>query len=297
MRAGAMARQGSSAGAIVKEVDAIMRKWRDDVKRPLTSSISDIYTLARIAGHKKATKQSKASLQYNAKLLDVVNVDTQKADVKLEPDFGVVDDAAVAALQREGMIWVGGLYDKRLRDVVRSVVREVMEAGLDRKAAGVLMAAAIHDTLRHISIPTGFKGPDRQYFEGLAANTATNARVRGQMQSFIEIGITRYELVNPMDHRTSEICEHMNGKVFYVSDGAKQMAADMAAKTPAALKEAHPWLTIDEIKAISSKAGDVGRADAAALSEAGLALPPFHFRCRTVVDISVSAGSYADLAA
>jgi hypothetical protein len=275
-----------------------MHRWSGDVERPINSSISEMYTLARIAGHRKATKQTKASLQYNAKLLDKVNVDTQKAKGgAIEPSFDLLDESAIEALQSDSMMWVGAFYRKQIRDLIHKTAKQVMELGLDRKDAGLLMMAAIQDSLRHISVPTGFKGTDRKYFEGLAANVATDARVRGQLRSFIDIGITRYELVNPMDHKTSEICAHLNGKTFQVADGAAQMVADMAAKTPSALKEAHPWLTIDEIKVISPKAGDVGPADALALSEAGLALPPYHFHCRTVVDISIGIGSYADLAA
>ncbi len=117
----------------------------------------------------------------------------------------------------------------------------------------------------------------------------TNGRVRGQVRSFVDIGVTRYEIVNPMDRRTSPICQFMNGRVFTVREGASQIESIAGATDPETVKKEHPWMSAKAAGAIHGRGGD------RALARAGLSLPPYHFRCRTTVDISTESISFATL--
>jgi hypothetical protein len=81
----------------------------------------------------------------------------------------------------------------------------------------------------------------------------------------------------------------MNGQIFTVKDANAQNEATSAAKTPDEVREAHPWFSISKIKSIFKKGGNTG------LVKAGLALPPYHFRCRTTVDVSTESMSFEDL--
>ena len=300
VRAGSLARAGKSATAIELEVRRVMKKWQTDVSRPFSAAVKRIYKLARIAGHKKATKQSDHSLQYSSAMVQRLTV--AKADeepsraAKLLPSFDLLDESAIEMLQDDQMLWIGLYYDANVRDAVRNTTIEIQTLGLGRREAGERMMEAIQEVLGVITIPGGFTGTAKQYFEGLAANTATNARVRGQIRSFTDIGITLYELVNPMDFRTSEICAHLNGKVFAVQDAVSQIESVAGATTPDQVKAAQPWLTYKEILAISPTAGQVSVADSRALADEGVMLPPFHFKCRTTVDISRSRVSFGELA-
>ena len=286
--AASMAANGQKSTKIAQNVQKTMDKWASDVARPYSDALGEMYKLARVAGWKKATKQTKRSLSYSSKQIDLLDTgeDVKKAKAKLTPTFDLLDEKAIDDLRTDQMIWLGDVYDENARAVIRQATTETMTAGLGRVEAGKVMRERVAKGLEVFSAPSGFKGPASRYFEGLAANTATTARVRGQLRSFESAGATKYELVNPMDHRTSSVCAHMNGKVFLLEDGVSQVASEAGATDPDLIRRVHPWLTLTELLKISPKAGAVSRKDAKALAAAGLPIPPFHFRCRTTIDVS-----------
>lgn len=296
-RAGSIVARGGSVTAACDAVDTVMGKWARDVEPRVTLDLAGIYRLARKAGWKKASGKTRASLQYVVpnftEELDAKRESVQKARGKgkgeiadVLPSLDLADERAVKGLQADQMLWIGRHYRKNLRDAVRGAVEPGMVRGVGHDVAGKRVAAAVEKELGRVVVPKGFRGSDAKYFEGIAANTATNARVQGQIRSFSDIGITSYEIVNPMDDRTTDICAFMNGQVFQVSDANDQIERTAAAKNPAQVKEAHPWLSVREIKSIYDKGGNKG------LAEAGLSLPPYHFRCRSTVDVSFESMSF-----
>jgi SPP1 gp7 family putative phage head morphogenesis protein len=285
-------KEAGTVKAVRATVDTVMKKWAGDVEERATSELSSIYRLARKAGWKKAKGKTKASLQYvvpNLSELDTPLAKAKKKIPEVSPKFDLLDENALEELTADQMLWIGIHYAKNVRDAVRIAVTPTMLEGMGRVEAGKFIAKALEEMLGKVSVPSGFIGTDAKYFEGLAANTTTNARVRGQIRSFSDIGITAYEIVNPMDERTSDICQYMNGKVFQVSDAEAQIAKTGAARSPAAVRAAHPWLSADEIQEIGDNGGTK------ALAEAGLALPPYHFRCRSTVDISLGSMDFDSL--
>ena len=158
--------------------------------------------------------------------------------------------------------------------------------GLSPSQAHAAVARATRDALGFVKTPEGYRGTDASYFEGVAANNTTQGRVHGSLQSFVDVGVTRYELVNPGDSRTSRICQHLNGKVYEIDRGVAQAQAVTNARTPKEVKAAHPWRSFAELTAVSPSKGDQGVGDSNALAPSGVAIPPFHFRCRTVIDVT-----------
>lgn len=295
-----------SGKSAVSAVDKAMGRFPKDVAKPFGASIEKIYRLSRKAGWKKGSRQTNAPLQYSGAMMDALNgikvskasnkpVNASGAAVALLPTFDLVDEAAIEALQQDQFIWIAGHYERNVRDAVREKVREAVEAGVGRREMAAAVAAAVKEVVANFSLPAGFKGSDQDYFEGVAANVATNARVRGKLRSFEQLGVTTYVLVNPMDNRTSPICLHLNGKVFSVQNGLDQVAAEAGATSPEDVKSVHPFLTMGQILAISPSAGDAGLEDSQALADAGVALPPFHMRCRTTVDVVFESASFAQL--
>jgi len=297
-KAAAMARQLKPASQIAAAVNKIMGGWAKEIEPVFLKEFASVYRLGRIAAWKKATRQTKAELRYNTPKFEEV----KKADVaQLLPSFDLIDDAAVEALENQQVFWIGEHYKDNVSPSIAGVTKETMaQAGRDARAAGKAMSEKVAASLSKVRVPGGFNGSAKQYFEGLTANAMTVARVHGQMRSFMDIGITRYSISNPSDHRTCKRCAHMEGKVFTTKQGAEQMGKELAADSPEEVKAAHPWLTEKQIKDISPKAGPqkgaAGAKDAKALAAKGQALPPYHYRCRCTVDISDEVGSYESLA-
>lgn len=202
--------------------------------------------------------------------------------------FNLIDRQAVDAMAKRQIIWVGDHYDNNLADRVQELVRtQMLETGLGRREAGKLLRAALAREFgveggdrESISLPPGWAGPTAQYFEGLAANTVTQARVRGAIQQMVEVQVTRYEVVNPLDERTCERCRYMDGKTFEVRHAANHVATLDGATDPDEVRERHPWPKgVDELKL----------ADAEGALAARFPLPSYHFRCRCSVDIAEDA--------
>ena len=281
-----MARAGKKSKSITAAVRQQMLRFPGTSLPRFEKEVGQIYRLARIAGWRKATKQTKASLSYDTPNLTEIIKAAPAKGFSVLPSFNVVDDAAIEALQDQQVFWLGELYGENVAEGIASTVSEtIVEAGTNRRVAGNLIQERLTEQLGHIRTPTGFHGSAAQYFEGVAALAATHARAFGQLTSFDEVGFTTYEIVNPRDSRTCPVCNHVNGKTFTVAQGRSQMESVLDAEDPDAVKAAHPWMTIKQIKAVSPKPGKQPAADSKALAAKGQALPPYHFRCRCAVDV------------
>jgi hypothetical protein len=304
VRAAEAARAASgktSAKAAASAVNSVMRKWPGDVKGVVTADIKRIYKLARIAGHKKATKQTKLSLAYNMP----APAEDEQAAIKARrprvgPSFDAVDAEAADALAARQVLWLGEHYDEHVAEAIATTAREAMvEGGASRRVAGRLLEERVRRELGMVTLPSGARTGAASYFEGVAANAATVARAVGQIRSFARIGITRYTIVNPRDDRTCPVCSFVDGKVFTTTQAVEQLTAEAEARTPDDIRAIHPWLSRERLGEISRGPGRIegarGTRDSAALAEAGQALPPYHFKCRCAVDVDESAGSFDDL--
>jgi len=301
VRARNLAGEGKTAKVISAAIRKIMSKWSDDILGRYNKDTEEVYKLARIVGLKKAKKKVKGSLAYNTPNFTEMEEKIKKAVASVAPSFDLADEAAIDMLKKNNTFWIGEHYDRGLADTISSTTSEVLaETGTARRTAAILMAERVREALGTVITPGGFHGSSLQYFEGLTANTMTVARVFGQMRSFGDVGITRYTINNPQDSRTCKVCSHMDQKTFEVKQGYAQMEAELAADSPEDIKRIHPWLNHTQLRRISPTGGRMtgraGAVDSRNLSAAGIALPPFHFRCRCTVDIDPAVASFDDLA-
>jgi SPP1 gp7 family putative phage head morphogenesis protein len=278
---------------IAEAVHQIMLNWALEVSPSFLKELDRVYRLARIAGFKKAKGLTNEPLTYDTPSVEQVQ---KAADAEFKVVFDLVDEQAVAALQTNNLFWIGEHYGKNVSESVANTASETLvQAGSSRKEAAVAMEKAMSTALKSFHVPGGYSGSARGYIEGLVANAMTTGRVQGQIRSFVNVGITTYELVNPVDERTCPICAHMAGKVFTVKQASDQIELVQSASSPDQVKAIHPWLTVSEMKAISPLPGHQGPADSTALALAGFQLPPFHFRCRCTVDVSEFSESFEAL--
>jgi hypothetical protein len=296
-QASTAARNATRAGKSAKQINAairkVMMKWPKDITKRFNSDVEKVYKLAREVGAAKAKKKIKAPLVFDTPNFQELK-GVEKAVAGVSVSFDLADERAIAALAEQNVFWIGGHYDENLAASISATTSETLaEAGATRRVAALLMAERVKEQLGRVITPGGFRGTTVQYFEGLTSNAMTVARVRGQLRSFGDAGVTTYTVQNPQDSRTCKVCSHMDGKVFKTSQGAEQMERELAAESPEAIKQIHPWLSPTQLLAVSSTPGRMtgraGAADSRALSAAGVSLPPFHFRCRCTVDVDVSS--------
>jgi hypothetical protein len=286
-------RAGRGVRGTTAAVRREMGKWPRSVEETVGKEVDRMYHLARIAGWRKGTKQTSSKLTYDMPKL------VQKADpaygFPVAPAFDIVDEEAVAAMQEQMGLWVGDHYADNVSMAIQDAVREeTIRAGNKASVAADALRGRLAAELGMVVTPGGFTGTAAQYFEGLAANAATVARVYGQIESFARIGITTYTVWNPLDERTCPSCGLMNGKQFTVKQAQEQISRELAATSKDAYKKAHPWYTDKQYAKMTSN-GHVSKDDSEALAKAGAALPPYHFKCRCTVDVSEDAASWEAL--
>lgn len=223
-----------------------------------------------------------------------------KAAISVRIDLTLADLQAIEELGDTGILWFRDIdgapyFDTAAQNAIRNDALELIAAGKD----STQVAAQLADKAEALFGVGKFSGRGRSYWGGVAEHAATMAGVKGQLTGLVELGWTRYELINPVDERTTQICQYMNGKTVLVSAGVAETEAVAAAGSVEAVKAVKPFAPGGSSEAVTGLFGKSAppfgggaftEAQSAKLAEAGFATPPFHFRCRTFVDIAFTVG-------
>lgn len=110
------------------------------------------------------------------------------------------------------------------------------------------------------------------YWRLVANASASRGFHYGAVKAGMSQGYKAYQIVAVLDDRTSKICQHMNGKEFWVADAELQVVRAALAQGDE-IKFVAPWLSEGEI---------IGK-NANELREAGFIIPPFHGNCRSTI--------------
>lgn len=270
---------GANTRQITAVVGAALKPWASEVAPRMDRELAKIYRLAKIAGWKKATGQTKAPLTYDTPNFTEMAKAAPREGFAVLPTFDRIDTDTIDALANQQMFWLAAHYEENVGATIANTVSEVMaQEGRNRQVAAVTMRERLAETLGQVMTPAGWHGSARQYMEGVAANAATVGRAYGQVAAFNEAGVATYAIVNPIDERTCPVCSHMDGKTFTTEQANRQVAAELEAESRDDIKSIHPWYSYKELTNISPKAGHVSPQDSAALAKAGFPIPPFHFR-------------------
>ena len=208
--------------------------------------------------------------------------------------FTQADEVALAELNETAMVWFrdrsGAVYyDPEARKAITQEASVLIREGKSQ----IEIATSMREAAEKLYGVGTFSGRGRSYWGGVAEHMATSAGVRGQLTEMVELGFTRYELINPIDEKTSPVCQVMNGKVVVVEDAVEHNERLAKASTPDEVKSVHPFapggstrLVNDALNRELAPGPDVLSAkDSATLGKAGVMVPPFHFRCRTYLDV------------
>lgn len=179
--------------------------------------------------------------------------------------FTVQDEAAIDWLGQETPFWIGQHYDEDLSGVIRRIARDQgLVDGLDVREVGAAFQRILGGTYARTEA----------YWNLLATNATTRARNFGFVGTADAAGMTEAEVVSVLDGRTSQICRVLNGTVYRVPDLMAQREA-MIGATPEEAKEIAAW----------RKAEDVEGATVEQLVAMGVAIPPYHGNCRTILTV------------
>ena len=273
----------------------------------ILAAVDPIYRLSKIMTWRRSLDRKSPPLDPSDRG-EIPEVAIAKADPKvaaIKPLFDLVDDKAIEAIAKLQLHWVGDHWGDNLQARIAQVAQEMITTGQGADDLAVTLGETLRrefDLLpdppfrpRVYEVPAGWTGSNTVYWEGLASNAMTTARVAGSVTAFRQLKVTRFEVREVGDQRTCARCALMDGKVFTVAQAAAQQDALLAAETKDDVKAASPWLSAGQLAKLTGGPGHVSDDDSAKLAAAGVCLPPFHYLCRGTIDIAEDAEIGTDL--
>ncbi len=296
----AIDRVGDSRSGFTDEARNVQNRARrfgetDEFVELSTRFITDIYILAAL--YMRARDEQVRERGADAPAPTPIRVDKatlKEATAIADYDLSLADQQAIQSLIDVHVMWFtdadGAVYNNV------DFTAEALELIRDGKT-GIQVAEALKTSIESAYGVGADAGKGLLYWEGVAEHAASTAGVSGQLTTLAELGWTRYTVVNPMDERTSRVCQHMNGKSVLVEDGIRNLRRTLGAETPDDVRAVKPFVSGGSPAEIEAAIGapltvgsqDLTSAQSAALADAGFAMPPYHFRCRSFIDIAFDA--------
>lgn len=181
--------------------------------------------------------------------------------IKITPTFQLIDERALDMLQRHNVYWVRNFYDAQLAEQIRDLGTQIIEQGLTREEAGQLYEE---------NFAGKFQNYSWRYWQGFSNHVVTRSRELGAVEGYVRAGAEYLQVRAVLDGRTTAICREMHGRIIPVSNAVKLRDRLLEADLPDAVKQIAPWLDPDQVRGKKSSR-----------LSSGLALPPYHFNCRT----------------
>ncbi len=186
--------------------------------------------------------------------------------------YGMEQQGIVNKFTEQSVFWVGEHFNADVSKKFTTSLTEAIKDGYTTDMLKDKLASELKDLGKQSA----------QYWQGLAEHTALRVREFGRLEGYRQAGATYYRLINPMDDRTSEICQALVGqnKRYPLADAIQVrdqlMAIDLKNLTDAReqIKALAPWVKENQIQRDSN-------GDPVGVTGAHTPFPPFHWKCRT----------------
>ncbi len=200
--------------------------------------------------------------------------DEVAARLKTEISLNLADRKAINVLNEQNIFWVGEYYDENSKSEVKNAMNKLLADGASRDT--------IAKELREVFNERGMKGS--QYFYDFTNHVAGRLRNMGAVSAMRKSTAEYAEVVAILDDRTTDICREMNGRLVPVGTLVETYQSILDIKTEGRT----PDQVRDDLKKIAPFWSDKNTAKIMGQSTGkivgknpGLALPPYHWRCRT----------------
>ncbi len=186
----------------------------------------------------------------------------EKSAVAIASSVGAVfsfdkTDVEVLDSMYRALTWMKEDGASNTQDKLKLIIGEAMEGEVNMVDLG--------EKLRE-----GFLGvvdESARYFEGVSDHVIRQSQSVTRAYQFEKAGVQSVKVVAVMDNRTSTICMSLDGRIIETGHVIQQADAITAAQNIEEKKKASRWQTQPIFGALKKD----------------VALPPYHFRCRTIV--------------
>lgn len=215
-------------------------------------------------------------VEVTTRFIKQFNLRVQKAarpPGQVSVDFGLVDEDAVAAVQRLTVQTAGKYYPEQLKTKTSEVVAEViLEKGLPPKEAAIRLESEIRGALgvqeAASVVPARFATNPQAYFQIVASNASVTSTSLGRVISMSDAGVEKWKVSAIIDSRTSQICRSLDGKEFSVGG---------------TMKGVERFLEVQNFDELQGDFGFTADGSVPKWADSGLGFPPYHHSCRTTV--------------
>jgi hypothetical protein len=193
--------------------------------------------------------------------------------------FGITEQHALDALNKQLILSAGGFFDDTMNDVVKKEMEKwfageigtTAERGPDGKISRKGLVENLRKLVNKRLASDGEESLPRSYFEGLAEHFIVRARNFGSIFQAENLGVKKYKIQGILDHRTSPICKPLieGDRTFELASARKAMNDILKERDLSELKRKHPFLT-----------------EGTALS-ADNPIPPLHWKCRSWLEFEI----------
>ena len=242
-----------SLEAFLKDLTIFLYKRYDKVDKNLLKELA----IERLKALNIAFDVKNAELIYE-KMLEAASITTAAAlSVKpLNIVFDRVDIKAIKSM-KQSFYWVADEYNKKITAEIKNVIEDVFRGEIPRAELATHLQEKYGEILKR----------DRRYFEGVADHIINQSQNIARVTEAIKYNIKAFKVVARMDERTSDICRSMNGRIISAEHLQRQVDAILSAKSIGEKKAAAEWRSGYHFGKLPKNFG----------------LPPYHFRCRTMV--------------
>jgi len=192
--------------------------------------------------------------------------------------FDTPRQEAVDWLVKHDRFWLGKVFPEHVSDAFKETIIQGLDEGLGRKAIG--------KRLRDLMVGTPGAPGKLELYNRVAASVS-RANNWGGMFSMEAAGVDEYVFRAVMDERTSRICRSMNGRTFSVPRVMETVRKALDGP-PSAIEEIAPWPSYDTKRddffiETGGRRSYLGGKSNDWIADHGVALPPLHGSCRSVV--------------
>ena len=253
-------------------VEALIEHYLDEVERAATTQTERLVGELLVYLVKEAPNIPKeallriveekiAQLGYTLPTRSLESIYTKSAEIAAASvgaafSFDATDAEVMSSMYR-ALTWMKDDGTADTQNKLKKVIAEAMEGEVNIERLGEVLRERLGDVVEG----TG------NYFQAVSEHVIRQSQSLARVEQFTKAGIEEVKVVAVIDSRTSAICRSMHGRIIPLEHLRQQANAILAAQSVEEKKAASRWQSQPLFGKLPS---DVG-------------LPPYHFRCRTVV--------------
>ena len=166
-------------------------------------------------------------------------------------------DAEVMSSMYRALTWMKDDGTADTQNKLKKVIADAMEGEVNIEQLGEVLREQLGEVVDGTS----------SYFQAVSEHVIRQSQSLARVEQFTKAGIEEVKVVAVIDSRTSAICRSMHGRIIPLRHVRQQANAILSAQNVDEKKAASRWQSQPLFGKLPP---DVG-------------LPPYHFRCRTVV--------------